>query len=60
MFEEELEPVKVIEKPVDMEPMSIEALESYIAGLEAEIARARDAIAAKQGQRSEADRLFKG
>lgn len=60
MIEEELEPVKVIEKPVDMEPLSIEALENYIAELEGEIARARGAIAAKQGQRSEADQLFKG
>lgn len=59
MNEEELERAKVIEKPVDMAPLSIEALEEYIADLEAEIQRARDAIAAKQGQRSEADQLFK-
>lgn len=43
----------------DLEPFSIEALESRIAALEAEIARARQAIAAKGATRSAADALFR-
>lgn len=42
-----------------LEPMSIEELEGYIRGLEAEIARARSAIAAKQAQRSSAESFFR-
>ena len=45
--------------PPDFTPWSLEDLESYIARLEAEIGRARAAIAAKQRQRSGADALFK-
>ena len=43
----------------DLEGMSIAALEEYIAELEAEIARARAAIAAKQAVRGSAEGLFK-
>jgi uncharacterized small protein (DUF1192 family) len=39
--------------------MGVAELEAYIAGLEAEIARARVEIAAKQGQRRGAEALFK-
>lgn len=44
---------------LDLEPMSVEALTAYIADLEAEIARARAAIARKGGVRSAAEALFK-
>ena len=56
---DELEPRRkpVAQKP--LEPMSVGELEEYIAGLEAEIARARAAIAAKQSHRAGLDGLFK-
>jgi len=56
---DELEPRKPIEKPVDMERLSIEELENYIETLKAEIERARAAIAAKGSHRNEADKFFK-
>jgi uncharacterized small protein (DUF1192 family) len=43
----------------DLTLMGIAELEEYIAGLEAEVARARAEIAAKQKQRSGAEALFK-
>ena len=43
----------------DLTLMGIAELEEYIAGLGAEIARARAEIAAKQKQRSGAEALFK-
>jgi len=43
----------------DLTLMGIAELEEYIAGLEAEAARARAEIAAKQKQRSGAEALFK-
>ena len=42
-----------------LEPMSVGELEEYIASLEAEIARAKAAIAAKQSHRAGLDGLFK-
>jgi len=45
--------------PKDLTPLSVAELTDYIAGLEAEIARARAAIAAKQSHRAGADSLFK-
>jgi uncharacterized small protein (DUF1192 family) len=39
--------------------MAIAELEAYILGLEAEIMRARDEIAAKRKQRGGAESLFK-
>ncbi|MDR3519046.1 MAG: DUF1192 domain-containing protein [Azospirillaceae bacterium] len=39
--------------------LSIDELNSYIAQLNAEIARAREAIAAKQGHRSAAESFFR-
>ncbi|HLY58814.1 MAG TPA: DUF1192 domain-containing protein [Stellaceae bacterium] len=45
--------------PVNLGPMSIEELETYIAGLQAEIARARESIEEKRRHRSGADSLFK-
>lgn len=43
----------------DLEPLSIEALEDYIAALKAEIVRAESAIAAKQAARAGAEAFFK-
>jgi len=55
---EELEPTKKVEiKNLDV--MSIEALGEYIAELEAEIARVRDAIKVKQSARDGAESVFK-
>ena len=56
---DDLEPPKAIEKPVDMERLSVEELENYIEALQAEIERARAAIAAKGSHRNEADKFFK-
>lgn len=43
----------------DLEVMGLDQLTDYIAGLEAEIARARDAIARKTAARSAAEAFFK-
>jgi uncharacterized small protein (DUF1192 family) len=59
MDEEDLLPRRQPAKPKDLTLLGIAELEEYIAGLEAEIARARGEIAAKQKQRSGADALFK-
>ena len=59
---EDLEPrpaKKQLLAPVDMEPHSIEALESYIAQLEGEIVRAQEAISDKRALRGDAEALFK-
>lgn len=45
--------------PKDLGVMSVEELKTYIAGLEAEIERARAAIAGKEAHRSAAEALFK-
>jgi uncharacterized small protein (DUF1192 family) len=59
MDEEDLLPRRQPAKPKDLTLLGIAELEDYIAGLEAEITRARDEITAKQRQRSGADALFK-
>lgn len=46
-------------RKTDLETMSVEQLEDYIADLEAEIARARDAIAHKGSARDHAESFFK-
>lgn len=46
-------------KPPDLATWSIEELNAYIERLEAEIARARAAIRAKEKERSAAEALFK-
>lgn len=56
---EDLEPRRKPAKPKDLGPFSIEELNDYIAQLQAEIERARAAIAAKQSHRAGADVLFK-
>lgn len=59
MDAEDLEPRKKKPKPKDLEVMSIEALGEYIVELEAEIARARQAIESKQGARQQAESVFR-
>lgn len=55
---EELEPTKKADiKNLDI--LSIEALDEYIADLEAEIVRVRDAIKAKESARAGAQAVFK-
>jgi uncharacterized small protein (DUF1192 family) len=56
---DDLEPTKKPAKPKDLSTWSIEELETYIARLEAEIARTRVVIAAKQSHRSGAEALFR-
>lgn len=59
MEEEDLLPQRQKPKPKDLTLLGIVELEEYIAGLEAEIARVRIEIAAKQKQRTGAEALFK-
>ena len=56
---EDLEPRNKSKKLKDLSNWSFEDLEAYIAAMEAEIARARTAIAQKKGVASVADTLFK-
>ncbi|MCR9257104.1 MAG: DUF1192 domain-containing protein [Alphaproteobacteria bacterium] len=58
MFDDEEKPrPRAFEKRV-LDPLSLEELEDYIADLETEIARCREAIASKKGHRGAADALF--
>jgi uncharacterized small protein (DUF1192 family) len=59
MDADDLEPAKMSARPVSLEAMSIEALHDYIAGLEAEMARARAAIEAKETARDAAASVFR-
>lgn len=59
MIDEDLDPQKRKPKPKDLDIMSVEALEAYIAELETEIGRARAAIEAKQNHRSAAESFFR-
>jgi len=56
---DELEPRRKPAQLKPLEPMSVGELEEYIASLEAEIARAKAAISAKQSHRAGLDGLFK-
>jgi uncharacterized small protein (DUF1192 family) len=56
---EDFEPRNKPKKPRDLTPYGVAELQEYIAMLQAEIERARGAIAAKQGHRSSADAFFK-
>ena len=56
---DDLEPVARPAGKPDMDLMSIDELNDYIAGLQAEIERARAAIAAKQDYKSGAEAFFK-
>jgi uncharacterized small protein (DUF1192 family) len=59
MDTDDLEPLKPKPKPRNLEPMSVAELNGYIAELEAEIERARTAIAGKTTHRVGAESLFK-
>ena len=54
-MEDPEEPRNVKPKPRDLEVMSVEALGEYIAEMEAEIARVREAIAGKSSARQDAE-----
>jgi uncharacterized small protein (DUF1192 family) len=56
---DDLQPPKKKPEPKNLEELSIEALGEYIAELEAEIERVRDAIRAKEAARQGADAFFK-
>ncbi len=45
--------------PLPLDGLGVEELRAYIAALQAEIARAEAAIAARQAQRSAADAFFR-
>lgn len=59
MEPDELQPIPKQPAPRNLDEMSIAALREYIAELEAEIARVRNAIQHKQAARSGAQQLFK-
>ncbi|MCR4378943.1 MAG: DUF1192 domain-containing protein [Rhodospirillales bacterium] len=59
MDADDLEPRTAKAVLKDLDAMSIEALGEYIAGLQAEIARAEAAIATKKAARAGADAFFK-
>lgn len=61
MDSDDLEPQNQEKKPApkNLEEMSIEALEEYIAELETEIARVGEAVAGKQDARDGAEQFFK-
>jgi uncharacterized small protein (DUF1192 family) len=59
MDEDELLPTKKPAPLKDLTLLGIAELEEYIAGLESEIARARDEIAEKRKHRGGAEALFK-
>jgi len=59
MDADDLEPRKTRVAAVNLETMSIEALEDYVGDLEAEIVRARETIATKRKARSAADSVFR-
>jgi len=59
MDEEDLLPQRKKVPPRDLSPMGVAELEEYIAGLSAEIERARGEIARKRAQKTGAEALFK-
>jgi uncharacterized small protein (DUF1192 family) len=59
MEDEDLDPRRKLPKKKDLTPLSIVELEAYIADMEGEILRVREAIAAKRNQRGGAESLFK-
>ncbi|MCW2236261.1 DUF1192 domain-containing protein [Azospirillum canadense] len=56
---DDLEPRKAKPAPKDLSSLGVAELKAYIAGLEAEIERARAAIAAKEAQKNAAEAFFK-
>ncbi len=59
MDTDDLEPTKPKPAAKNLEEMSIEALADYVAGLEAEITRARQAISGKEKAHMSAESVFK-
>ncbi|MDP6690874.1 MAG: DUF1192 domain-containing protein [Alphaproteobacteria bacterium] len=59
MDTDDLEPPETPKGKPDLQMMSVEQLQDYIAEMETEIARVRDAIANKQTARGAADAVFK-
>ncbi len=59
MDADDLEPIKKKPAPRNLDEMSIDALNEYIAGLQAEIERAKNVIAGKQSARQGAESFFK-
>ena len=59
MDTDDLEPVKKKPEPKKLEEMSVEALGDYIAELEAEMTRVREAITLKEEARRGAESVFK-
>ncbi|MDH5188637.1 MAG: DUF1192 domain-containing protein [Rhodospirillaceae bacterium] len=59
MNDEDIEPLKLKEKLVNLDEMSIEAIGEYIAKLKAEITRAQSAVKLKEEARNGANSLFK-
>ena len=56
---DDLEPQNQPKKPTDISGWSAEVLKEYIAALKAEIARAEAVIAARKGQITDAEQVFK-
>lgn len=56
---DDLEPLRKKPKPRDLDMMSVEELNDYIADMEAEIRRVREKIAAKQAHSAAAAAFFK-
>ncbi|KIL98653.1 hypothetical protein CCC_02103 [Paramagnetospirillum magnetotacticum MS-1] len=59
MDADDLEPRKKPQALKNLDPMSIEELKDYIADLEGEILRAREAITRKQAVKAGAEAFFK-
>lgn len=59
-MEDELEKLKPVAMPADMQSWNIEDLESYITAMQAEISRVEQMIAAKKQVQSAAAALFGG
>lgn len=59
MNPDDLDPPRPVLKPVDLQIMSVQDLEEYIAKLNVEIERARTMIDQKQSHKSNAESLFK-
>jgi uncharacterized small protein (DUF1192 family) len=58
MDTDDLEPIKKKDGIKNLDVMSIEALGDYIAGLEMEIERVREAISLKDAAKSSAESVF--
>ncbi len=56
---EDLEPRKTKPQPKNLDPLSVDELQAYIASMEAEIARVKQEIAKKQAHLTAAASFFK-